>query len=357
LRRLLSTIALAAALPACHRARPVPPRPLFPMAPAWTAPLPAAIEGPLAADTARVYVATRDGGLRALDIATGVSRWEVDGRPGVVAAAEDTLAVRAADGTVWGMNATTGSVRWKAQSAVLGTLPPVIYKDAIVVAGEGLAALDAATGQTRWSRPEVKASAAPLVWGPWLLVGEADGALRCRDLVTGAVLWSHPTAHPLLAPPAVDERGRVLLGTTDRRFVALDARRSGSERWTWKIGADVQAPPVLLGRDVLFVTHEDVAYALRRGNGHLVWRAPLPSRPLSGPLLHGDSVLVACFGVRPGETFLIGLDGRTGRREGDLKAPGEVRTPPLIVGDLILLGLRERAVAALRLGGGAGPNP
>jgi outer membrane protein assembly factor BamB len=187
-------------------------------------------------------------------------------------------------------------------------------------------------------------------------VGEADGSLRCRDLTTGAVLWSYKMAHPLAAAPVVDDDGHVLLGTTDRRFVALDPRKKGHVRWQWKLGGDVQAPPTVSGPHVLFTNHEDVLYALRRGNGHLAWRASLPSRPLSSPILYGDGVLVACFGSRPGETFLIGFDPRTGQRQGDLKAPGEVRTPPLIVGDVIVMALRDRAVAALRLGS-LEPNP
>ena len=112
----------------------------------------------------------------------------------------------------------------------------------------------------------------------------------------------------------IDADGRVLLGTTDRRFVALEpATRRETQRWRWKLGGDVQTPPAVSGRHVLFTNHEDVLYALRRRNGHLAWRAALPSRPLSGPLLYGDGVLVACFGSRPGETFLIGFDARTGR--------------------------------------------
>lgn len=358
MRTIAASLLLAAAvtLAACRHAPPVSPPALFPMAPAWTRPLPATVEGPLAADTVGVYVATRDGAVRGLDATTGRERWQVPGRPGVVAAGEGLLVVRHEDGTVWGMNAATGSDRWKAASGIRGNLPPVLYKDAVVVAGEGLAVLDAATGQSRWSVAEARATALPVAWGPWLFVGESDGALRCRDLVTGSVLWSHATAHPLVAPPVVDGEGRLFLGTTDRRFVALDPRQKGKERWSWKVGADVHARPAVSGSRVLFTNHEDVLYALRSRNGHLVWRAALPSRPLSGPLLYGDGVLVACFGSRPGETFLIGYEVRTGRRQGDLKAPGEVRTPPVIVGDLVVMALRERAVTALRLGS-LGPNP
>jgi outer membrane protein assembly factor BamB len=326
------------------------------MAPAWTTPLPATVEGPLVSDGSAVYVATRDGAVRSLDAATGRVRWTVEDRPGVVGVGDALLVVRREDGTVWGLGPGRGVERWKASSGVEGSLPPVIYKDAVVVAGTGLAVLDAATGRERWADAEARPSALPVAWGPWLLVGEADGGLRCRDLATGKVLWTFKTGHALAAPPVVDADQRVLLGTTDRRFVALDLRDKGDERWRWRLGGDVQAPPVVSGPHALFTNHEDVLYALRRRNGHLAWRAALPSRPLSGPLPYGDGILVACFGGRPGETFLIGFDARTGRRLGDLKAPGEVRTPPIIVGDLVIMALRERAVSALRLGD-VGANP
>jgi outer membrane protein assembly factor BamB len=350
------TASVVLTLAGCRHRPPVTPRPLFPMTATWTRPVPATVEGPLAADTVSVFVATRDGAVRALDVQTGRPRWRVDDRPGVVAAGGGLVAVRHEDGTVWTMDAGTGSDRWKAASGVRGSLPAVLYKDAIVVAGEGLAALEAATGQPRWSAPEARVTAPPLPSGPWLFVAEADGSLRCRDLLTGAILWSYKTKNPLVAAPAVDDEGHVLLGTTDRRFLALDPRKKGDVRWSWKLGGDVQTPPAVSGTQVLFTNHEDVLYALRRGNGHLAWRASLPSRPLSGPILYGDGILVACFGSRPGETFLIGFDPKTGQRQGDLKAPGEVRTPPIIVGDLVVMALRDRAVAAMRLGS-LEPNP
>jgi len=353
--RAIVSLPLLAAAAACHHRPQVAPPALFPMAEAWTTALPAVAEGPLAAMEGTVFVATRDGGVRALVASSGRVRWVVEDRPGLVGAGDGLVAVRQADGTAYGMDPRTGATRWKAGSGIRGTLPPVLYKDGVVVAGEGLALLDARTGETRWSVADAQVSAPPLVAGPWLFVGEANGTLRCREVATGKVVWSYESGRPLLAAPVLDEEGRVLLGTTARRFVSLDPRE-GRERWRWRIGGDVQAAPVVVGRHVLFTTHEDVLYALDRGNGHLAWRASLPSRPVSGPLVYGRSALVACFGSRPGETFLIGFDVKTGRRQGDLKAPGELRTPPVIVGDVVVMALRERAVAALSLGVLA-PNP
>jgi hypothetical protein len=91
----------------------------------------------------------------------------------------------------------------------------------------------------------------------------------------------------------------------------------------------------------------------------MAWRAALPSRPLAGPVLFGDAVFVACHGARPGETFLIGFDARTGERQGDFKVAGEARTPPLLVEDRVYIGLRDRvySVVSLHLGAAEGPGP
>jgi outer membrane protein assembly factor BamB len=189
-----------------------------------------------------------------------------------------------------------------------------------------------------------------------VVVGEADGHLRARDLASGKVLWSF--AATMQAAPVADDDGRILIGTTDRRFISIDGE-TGDERWTWRLGADVQHRAVLFERLVLFASHEDVLYALDRGNGHLAWRAPLPSRPLSGPILFGDAVVVACHGARAGETFLIGFAARTGERQGDYKVPGEARTPPLLVEDRVYIGMRDRvhSVVSLHLGAAEGTVP
>src|SRR5437762_3560608 len=151
---LRNLLLLAAAATACRHRPQVAPRPLFPMAPAWTTPLSAAVEGPVVTDGTSVYVATRDGTVRRLDGTTGLMRWEAEDRAGVLAASEGRLVVRGPQGTVWAIDAVGGAERWKVESGVPGVLPPVIYKDAVIVAGQGLAVLDVASGRTRWSLPE-----------------------------------------------------------------------------------------------------------------------------------------------------------------------------------------------------------
>jgi outer membrane protein assembly factor BamB len=317
----------------------------------WTTVLTEPIEPPLAVDEQRVYVATRDGIVRGLDRASGHVLWEIKGRPGRVGAGPGLLAVKQADGVVWGMDPRTGSARFKVDSGIKGTLAPLVDRDRVIVAGEGIAALRTDDGKPYWSHPgPPSVTAPPVVSGAFVLVGESDGTLRSRDRASGAPFWSHRTGSALLAPPVADERGRLFLGTTDRQVLALSGD-DGKKRWRWKVGADVQTVPAVFGRAVLVTTHEAVLYALDRGHGSMLWRAPLPSRPLSGPLLVGSAALVACY-----EKDLLGFDARSGKRLGALKTSAEIATVPVLLNGKLYVGLRDRSIVAMELGG-LGPSP
>lgn len=347
LKRTLAVVLAAAAAACAARIEPAPS--LFPMAQVWIAPLDAHIRGPLASDGQRLFVATGDGTLRGLDLLTGAAVWRVERRPGVLAAREGLLVARDADGTVWAIDPATGSARWKTETGIAGPLPAVFDGDRVVVAGEGLALLDAGSGAVVWTIPkEPKAGAAPVAAGPCLLVPEESGTLRCREPGTGRSIWTYESGGPLYASPRVDDDGRVLLGTSARMFVALDLEK-GRRHWRWKLGADVRQSPALLADQVVFASHEAVIYSLRRGGGNLAWRATLPSRPLAPPLLLGKGVIVSCYGSRPSENLLVGIDGRNGKRIGELRTPAEVQGQPLLLGDRLYLPLRDLRVAAFQL--------
>ncbi|MBI3932336.1 MAG: PQQ-binding-like beta-propeller repeat protein [Acidobacteria bacterium] len=336
-------VVLAFGLASCGGRFKLGPPGLFPVTTVWVAPAGDVLEPPLATDGVRVFAATRSGVL-ALDV-TGTPAWRLADRSGRLAAAPGLVVLRQADGTLVALDPATGSVRWSTPTGIPGDLAPVVDDDRILVAGEGLAAVEASSGRILWSAPAPPTvSTLPVARGPWVLAGEADGTLRCRDRATGLSLWTHATGERLVAPPVVDDRQRILLGTTTRRFLALGLERKGDRLWRWTVGADVQGPAAVLRDRVLFASYEAVLYALNRGNGHLAWRVSLPSRPLSGPLLVGDSVLVACY-----ESEIVGFDGRTGRRLGGLRTPAEIHTVPLVVGDRVYVGLRDRTIAAFQL--------
>jgi outer membrane protein assembly factor BamB len=185
--------------------------------------------------------------------------------------------------------------------------------------------------------------------GSRILAGEADGTLRCRDRTTGQPLWVLRTGGALVAPPLVDEAGRRLyLGTADKRIVevALDDGRRG---WSWRVGADVTYPGLLLPDRVAFASLDAVLHVLRRG-GNLDWRGALPSRPLSPPFLVDGYVVVACL-----ENELVAFLPGTGAKAGSFRTKAEIRTAPLVFGNLVVVGLRDRSVIAFAPAGAVPP--
>jgi outer membrane protein assembly factor BamB len=272
----------------------VPPD-IFPVSTAWVVLLEDAPLGELATDGQRIFVSSRDGLLRALSPETGDVLWQVPNRAGWLAARPGVLVLRQRDGSLWRIDPQTGSASWRTATGIEGELPPRLDGAGVLVAGRGIAAVDLSDGHVVWSdtsRGEV--TAPPSVSAGWVFSGERSGALHCRNRETGALEWTHETHSPLWAPPLLDDRNRLFLGTTARRFVALDPAKDGRERWRWRLGADVTAGSALLGNRVLFASFENVLYALKRSNGHLIWRAPLPSRPLAAPILLDSIILVAC---------------------------------------------------------------
>src|SRR5262245_38169739 len=239
---------------------------------AWTAPLPAVPEAPLATDGQRLYVTTRDGSLVALDLERGERLWDIPEVPGRAAAAEGSVILRQASGTVLSLHPRNGGARWKAESGVAGSLPPVIDGDLVLVAGKGVAALDRESGRVLWRADDgAEATALPVVAGPRIYVGESDGTLRARDREDGKSIWMFKTNAALAAPPVLDGPDRLFLGTRDRRIVALRAKDGGQE-WRWKVGADIQGPGLVHQNRVVFAAFDAILWALDRGNGNLGWR-------------------------------------------------------------------------------------
>ena len=257
---------------------------------AWKTLLGDFVTAPLAADGRRVYVATRDGAVRALDQATGAVAWKAEGFPGRLSAADGVLLVRGEDGTLWSLQPRTGAVRWKTETGVAGTLPAVIDGDRALVAGRGLAAVELASGRVLWTDGLGCRDDGPSRWppAPASSAGEADGTLRCRDRATGSTAVDAPH---LRGPPrpSARRRGAAAASTSARATSGSSRSRStrASSGWAWRVGADIGHPGLLLPEHVLFASYDAVLYALRRG-GNLAWRGALPSRPLSAPQLVGE---------------------------------------------------------------------
>ncbi len=352
LSRFLSPLLTLLLTLSCAGVTPAPKATPFPEAPAWKTLLHESVVPPLAAANRRIYVATRDGKVRALEGATGEVLWVVPDLPGVLTASHGTLLVRSTDGRLTSLRPRDGSPRWSVDTGVAGSLPALVDHDRVVVAGQGMASLDRRSGQLLWmEHTSVEITAPPVAAGARVLSGEANGTLRARDRATGASTWTLETPCALLAPPLVDlPRRRAYLGTTDKAILGVNLT-NGDVDWRWTVGADIVAPGLLVDGRVLFASFDAVLYALHR-NGNLAWRAPLPSRPLSGPLLLSGIAIVACL-----ENEIVAFDAQTGAPVGGLRTSAEISTRPLLTETALVIGLRDRSVVAYPRLGGDDPAP
>ena len=242
---------------------------------------------------ARVFVATRDG-ARARPAARGRARppGQVDGPRRASLAPGRRPPGRCASRTAPSgrmdpahrLRALEG-----ASPASPAPCPPVVDRDARRWSPATASPSSTPPRAARvWSAPARPAATAPrAVSGRCSWSGEADGTLRAprrsppaaslldlrdrRRAAGGARASTTPAARPGRAPPTA-------------RFLALDARRRATRAGRWKARRRRPARRRPSSeRLVLFATHEDVLYALDRGNGHLAWRARAALAPAVGP--------------------------------------------------------------------------
>ncbi len=175
-------------------------------------------------------------GLLALDAATGSQRWffptggSVAASPLVVG---PEVVVPAADGSVYAVNATTGTLAWKVY-ADAGVSSPALVGNLIVVGGGSfggagrVTALDPLTGATRWIfatngpvESSVTAAAGPRVF---FATNVANGTVYCLNATGGRLDWSY-TPSPnqfILSTPALDG-GDLLVASDNGHVYEFDA--------------------------------------------------------------------------------------------------------------------------------------
>ncbi len=291
---------------------------------AWTWRAPGSVNGTVAIVAGHVYVVS-DGGVAALDERTGRGQW-------VDAAVHGTSSPTVSDGTVYVLDGAT-----------------VLH------------ALDAGTGQERWSahldaQPYATGFSSPVVSGSLVIVGIASveevassptttfhGSVVAVDRSRGAVVWRHATADPpsdgvgvwssVSVDPTTDTvfvstgNNYTVAGPTSDAIVALDLR-TGAPRWTRQVStgdvftighaesddSDFGTNPVLFDatvhgtrRHLLAAGQKSGAFwALDRVTGQILWH-----RTISG----GSALIGGVFnnGAYDGQRLVLaGNDGGPG---------------------------------------------
>lgn len=241
-------------------------------------------------DGRRIYAASRDGNVVALDPETGKALWrteldmELSAGPGV---GEDLVVVGAANGHLIAFDAETGAERWRANVTGETLATPVIKNDIVVVLtiDNRLRALSAFDGTERWiveqatPRLTMRGSATPVLIGTSVVAGFDNGRLVAVNLSSGNTEWE-----AMLSPPSgqsdlerladvdglISVVGQDIYAAGYQGSVAAIASESGQMLWTREVSSfeGVSAD----WNNLYTVDEEGVIIALTRRTGDEAWR-------------------------------------------------------------------------------------
>lgn len=288
----------------------------------------------------RVIVATRDGDLISLDLATGKVAWRLsieagfEGAPTcspglvLVPDLEGTIhAFAFADGRkVWAQT-TEGKSEIKASVAVASGL-------AIVGSYDGtLHALNLADGARRWTHEsEAQIHATCAIQNGLAYVAGCDGHFRGLDLATGSVKLDVHFGGYTAASPAIAE-GVAVFGTFSNDVVAVDLAKKAV---IWRYVPKKLFPfysSAAVANGLAFVGSRDKAlHVLEVTTGKLAWTFETQGKIDSSPVLEGSRVF---FGSHDGR--IRGLDVKTRKSVFSYETGAPIATSPAIAQNRLLV--------------------
>ena len=298
----------------------------------------------------------------AVDVTTGAEAWHVDkgdgppvppalvrvdGRDALLFT--EGLATTSAGGTPSASPTVTPQPTTAAPSAT-----PTVASEP--QSASRLVALDLRSRDELWSAtlPGVSRSGVT-VDGDRAFVGDATGTVTAIDVTTGTALWGVDAGGRIESPLAAAD-GKVIAtpigdSQTGLAIVALQGS-DGAQAWRAEPkSAAAAAGPVTVGGGLAFAALADqTVRAFDLDDGAERWSARLnaPVNIVSGPAYVDDGLIVAdLFGQ------VYRLDPATGSRDWDQALNvGVYRSPPLILGDQVLVPAVDGQVFAIELSTG-----
>ena len=315
----------------------------------------------------RIYAASHDGTVVALDALGGQRRWQADTKlpiTGGVGLSDNELVLVGTDkGQVVALRQADGQEAWRATVSSEVLAPPRAARGIVVVrTGDGkFTGLDARSGERRWISAHalpalsLRGNAPPVIVQNLVVAGLETGKLLVLSLDRGL-----PLTEKTIAPPRgrteierlidIDSEpkafGDTLYLVAYRGSVAAIDMRSGNPVWNRPLssyaGLDVDDRRVYVSDDT------DAVQALDRRDGGTLWQqAELSGRRLTAPAATENHVVVGDF-----EGYLHWLDKSDGRIVGRIRAAGNgFSAPPITAGNIVFVYGNNGTLGAFRAGG------
>ena len=306
-----------------------------------------------AVDDEAVYVAARNGEVKALSIEDGSKLWSIDlgedesnslnrsaRLSGGIGLGGQTLYIGTENAQVFAIDAENGDIKWVAK--VTGeVLAQPVYDNGYVVIHTSrgdLIALDSNTGEKVWNlnnaQPKLtlRGSSTPTVSQGGVVYGRADGYISVALLETGRPLWQIAAARAYgateldrladadMQPVVVN--GVVYALAYNGNLVAIDLLK-GEQLWSQKYAGYTDIS--VSGLDIFLTDYRGYVYALNRSDGEQRWvNKELSYRNVTGVTVANDFLVVG-----DAEGYLHWIDRESGQfvAQQDLDSDGLYQEP------------------------------
>nr|WP_280922823.1 serine/threonine-protein kinase [Streptomyces sp. MZ04] len=265
----------------------------------------------LHADRGTVVTGTRGGGVQAWEAANGEKLWEITGAQTDFETPEAGPVIH--DGTVYvwqnarlrALEARTGEERWSypiGDAASCGGVPVRLTQAedgyVYVSAGTRVLAIDVAGGHVRWhfEAPAVflcppAFAPGPAVTGGGVYLADYLGTVYALDATDGRDRWRIATESRASIEPVLVADGHVHVGS-GKGLYTLDAV-TGTPKWRFQAGGEVVGTPVVADRRIHFGSTDHLLYTLKADDGRLRWKLATGGEITGAPVVR-DGVVYAC---------------------------------------------------------------
>ena len=305
-----------------------------------------------ATDGARVYAASTDGKVIAVDTISGKKYWKIDlnisfsGGPGV---GEGLLVLGTGDGEVVAINTLDGELRWRVQLSSEILAAPAISRHTVVVRSvdgrlHGLSIID---GSQTWvverevPRLTLRGNSSPVISGDVVICGFDDGRILAVSLDDGLTVWDtliSPASGKTEIERLADIDGQLLVmgadifATSYQGRVAMLALESGQAWWERELSS---YRGISSDGNTLYLTDANShIVAMSRRNGEILWQQDvMHRRQLTTTAVYGSYLVAGDF-----EGYLHWFDRADGKLVARKKVGGErINSMPLVLDDLIFV--------------------
>ena len=312
----------------------------------------------------QIYIADIKGRVTAVKKSNGAVLWSVETEypvSGGLGGTAGYLFFGTRDGRLVALRREDGSVAWVTELTSESLVVPAAEAGIVVTrtVDGNILAFNQLTGEKLWSYSQsvpslsLRGNSDPVIYRGGVLAGSDNGRLTALALNNGRLLQETPIAIPSgsselsrlvdVDSKIIIDKGFIYAAAFQGRVVCLSLEAAQA---VWARDMSIYRDMTLDGENLYLSDEDGHVWALNAMTGATVWvQDKLHARPITGPVVYRDAVLVADF-----EGYVHAMHVTDGRFIARTQIGSEdIKVEPVVNDDKVFVLTRKGTLAALTL--------